>query len=104
MDRMFMPEVVQAVPGDGYTVYAYFNDGTVRRYDAAELIQKGGVFSSLQDRQTFADALTVMNGTVAWDIEGNRDPEKCIDVDPFTVYEAPVVKDPLEKSAQRKAS
>ena len=31
------PEVLQAVPGENYIVYAYFNDGTVRRYDASEL-------------------------------------------------------------------
>ena len=43
--------------------------------------------------------MTVMNGSVAWDLEGNRDATKCIDIDPFVLYEAPVVKDPLEESA-----
>ena len=31
MDSRFFPEVLQVVPGDSYIVYAYFNDGTVRR-------------------------------------------------------------------------
>lgn len=47
----------------------------------------------------FHDCLTVMNGTAAWDVEGKRDPRKCIDIDPYDVYEAPVVKDPLETVA-----
>ena len=99
-----MPEVLQAVPGEQYTVYAYFNDGTVRRYDASELVAHGGVFAVLRDRNTFMDTLTVMNGTVAWDIAGNRDTTKCIDIDPFAVYESPVVQDPLNQIVQEQAS
>ena len=104
MDPRFFPEVLQAVPGENYIVYAYFNDGTVRRYDASELIMGTGVFTRLRDRQVFADTMTVINGSVAWDLEGNRDATKCIDIDPFVLYESPVVKDPLEKSTQQKAS
>ena len=73
MDSRFMPEVLQAVPGDGYVIYAYFNDGTVRRYDAAKLVRKGGVFARLKERAFFTAALTVMNGTAAWDVTGTRD-------------------------------
>lgn len=104
MDAMFMPEVLQAVPGEHYTVYSYFNDGTVRQYDASQLVAHGGIFSQLRDRQTFVATLTVLNGTVAWDIARNRDATKCIDIDPFVLYASPVVKDPLEESAQQKAS
>ena len=99
MDSRLFPEVLQVVPGDNYTVYAYFNDGTVRRYDASELVMRSGILAQLRDRKVFVDRLTVMNGTVAWDIAGNRDETKCIDIDPFTVYASPVVKDPLEESA-----
>ena len=99
MDSRFFPEVLQVVPGDNYTVYAYFNDGTVRRYDASELVMRSGILAQLRDRKVFVDCLTVMNGTVAWDIAGNRDETKCIDIDPFAVYASPVVKDPLEESA-----
>lgn len=28
-----------------------------------------------------------MNGTLAWDISGKRDPFTCIDIDPLTLYE-----------------
>ena len=98
MDSRFFPEVLQVVPGDNYTVYAYFNDGTVRRYDASELVMRSGILAQLRDRKVFVDCLTVMNGTVAWDIAGNRDKTKCIDIDPFAVYASPVVKDPLEEA------
>ena len=104
MDSCFFPEVLQVVPGDNYIVYAYFNDGTVRCYDASKLVMGTGVFAQLRDRQVFVNAMTVMNGSVAWDLEGNRDATKCIDIDPFVLYESPVVKDPLEKSTQQKAS
>ena len=98
MDSRFFPEVLQVVPGDNYTVYAYFNDGTVRHYDASELVMRSGILAQLRDRKVFVDCLTVMNGTVAWDIAGNRDETKCIDIDPFVVYASPVVKDPLEEA------
>lgn len=52
-----MPAVVQAVPGDDFTVYAYCNDGAVRLVDIKPLIAKGGVFSPLADRDFFRDRL-----------------------------------------------
>ena len=91
-----IPRVVQAIAGDGYIVYAYFNDGTVRLVNVAPLIDKGGVFSQIASHEAFHNMLTVMNGTVAWDITGNRDASTCLDLDPISIYEAsPVVKDPL---------
>ena len=96
----YFPEVVQAIAGDDYTVYAYFTDGTVRLYDAKHLVNKGGVFAQLADEAFFADRLTVMNGTVAWDVAGNRDEAKCIDIDPVVLYEtATITRDPLEDAA-----
>lgn len=92
----FIPEVLQAVPGEGYSIFVYFNDGTVRKYDASRLVTQPGVFRKLQDMDTFRSCMTVLNGTVAWDLEGNRDETRCIDIDPFTVYDSPVVKDSLE--------
>ena len=96
MDERFFPEVLQVEPGAHYSLYAYFNDGTVRLYDAASLVARGGLFHPLADKAVFDAALTVMNGTAAWDLDGTRDPRKCIDIDPFDVYDAPIVRDPLE--------
>ena len=92
----YFPAVVQAVPAEDYGVYAYFSDGSVRLFDARPLIASGGVFARLADRAFFEGSLTVLNDTVAWDVSGRFDPTECIDVDPFAVYEAPAVADPLE--------
>lgn len=93
----FIPKVVQAVAGEDFIVYAYFSDGTVRLLDAKPLLKKGGVFASLQDPDFFSSRLTVLNDAVAWDMDGNRDPCTCVDLDPCEMYEiCPVVADPLK--------
>lgn len=92
-----IPKVVQAVAGKDYSVYAYFQDGTIHLLNALPLVQKGGVFSPLQDMNFFRERLTVINDTVAWDVDGMRDPCTCVDLDPCELYEAcPVVEDPLK--------
>lgn len=91
-----IPKVLQAVAGENHTVYAYFHDGTVRLFDASPLLERGGVFIPLRDENFFRSRLTVLNDTVAWDVDGNRDPCTCIDLDPCELYEScPVVDDPL---------
>ena len=99
MDNSFIPEVLQVIPSTGYSVYVYFNDGSIHLYDVSPLIEKGGIFEKIRDKVIFDSALTVMNGTVAWDIDGNRDTTKCIDIDPFTVFESPVAAEPSDKIA-----
>jgi hypothetical protein len=60
------------------------------------LIDKGGVFAQLSDAALFDNCLTVMGGTVAWDVAGDRDETRCIDLNPFNVYEnCEPVSDPL---------
>jgi hypothetical protein len=96
--RYFYPEVYQAVAGDDYTVYAYMNDGSMRLYNAKPLIEKGGIFKPLKDKQTFRERLTVINGTIAWDLQGTRDASQCIDVDPLDIYSSsPLVDDVFQK-------
>ena len=94
-----IPKVVQAVAGDNFTVYAYFSDGAVRLLDVKPLIEKGGVFAPLADPDFFRDRLTVLNDAVAWDVDGNRDPCTCVDLDPCEMYETcPIVTDPLKEA------
>lgn len=96
LDKKFWPEVLQVFPGENYQVYVYFNDGSVRLLDVSDLIQPGTVFEALTAPEVFRDKLAVINHTVAWDMGGNHDPERCIDLDPFVVYEeSPEVADPL---------
>ena len=93
----YLAKVIQAIPGDNYTVIAYFADGTIHQVDMKPYIEKGGVFSCLADKTFFADRLTVLNGTVAWDKSGTRDETTCIDVDPCVIYEkSKTIKDPLQ--------
>ena len=96
--RYFSPMVLQAVPTDNFEVYAYMNDGHVHFFDVKPLLKQGTVFEPLEDIDTFKSTITVMNETVAWDLGGNRDVTKCIDLDPHILFESAVVKDPLEKS------
>lgn len=95
MDTVYFPAVVQTVPGPDKTVFAYFTDGRITQLDMKPSNARDGVFSQLTDDAFFVDALTVLNETVAWDVSGRYDPANCIDIDPFTAYEAPAVKDPL---------
>lgn len=99
MNENLFPVVVQAVAGEGFTVYAYMLDGTVRRVDVSALVEQGGVFERLRDRNFFETALTVLNDTVAWDLSGNYNSAECIDIDPFTVAESESVPDPLNSAA-----
>ena len=94
----FIPKVVQAVAGDDFTVYAYFSDGSIRLLDAKPLLEKGGVFAPLRDADFFRDRLTVLNDSVAWDVDGNRDPCTCVDLDPCELYETcSITADPLKE-------
>ena len=93
----YFPEVVQALPGADKTVYAYFSDGSIHLFDVKPLLGTGPVFEPLREETFFTQRLTVLNHTIAWDLSGHYDPTNCIDIDPFTVYEAPVVADPLEE-------
>lgn len=48
-----IPKVLQAVAGEDFTVYLYFNDGSVRLYDAKPLLKLGGVFAPPAGRNFF---------------------------------------------------
>lgn len=94
-----IPKVIQAVAGPDYSVYIYFHDGTIRLLDTSSLIENGGVFAPLRNEDFFRSRLTVINDTVAWDIDGTRDPCTCVDLDPCELYEScPVVEDPLKEA------
>lgn len=93
-----IPQVVQVLAGEDFTVYVYFLDGAIRLLDAKSLLQQGGVFVPLCDEKVFRNCLTVMNGTVAWDLDGTRNPGTCIDLDPCGLYDGcPSASDPLRE-------
>ena len=94
----YYPYVLQVIPGENRSLYVYFDDGTVRLYNIKDQIEFESVFAPLKDDAFFREHLTVINGAVAWDVTGDRDEYKCIDLDPIVIYRtAKIVPDPLEK-------
>lgn len=81
----YMPEIVQVVPRDDYTVLVYFVDGKIVRYDAKPKLESG-VFRALKDIDVFLNRCGIMNDTLAWDISGQQDTTECLDIDPETLY------------------
>ena len=92
----YWPEVIQVIPTPDYKVYVYFDDGTIRLYNASQIITKG-IFRQLKDIRVFMDTCTVLNNTLAWTPDLSYSEETCLDIDPFTIYETcPVVDEPAE--------
>lgn len=91
----YFPEVIQVIPTNDYKVYIYFDDGSIKLFDASDLIEKG-VFKQLKDINMFINRCTVLNGTLAWDISGNYDSRECLDIDPFELYNLLEVEEPIE--------
>lgn len=87
-----IPEIVQVVPNENYTVTVYFEDGKIVLYDVTQLLEKE-IFQPLKDKNIFINACTIINDTLAWDLEGNRDASKCIDIDPETLYALQAIED-----------
>jgi len=88
---------VQVLPTDDYKVYVYFSDDTVHLVDMKPTIQPDTVFEPLQDPEFFKIRCTVMLGMLAWDMTGDYDETRCVDLAPEWVYDFPEVEDPLEK-------
>ena len=82
---MIYPEIVQVVPREDYSVLIYFEDGKVTCYDVSSLLDRG-VFKLLKDKDFFMNRCMILNDTLAWDVTGDRDVSKCIDIAPETLY------------------
>lgn len=92
-------KVIQVIPTPDYKVYLYFDDGRIKLFDASDIIQQG-IFRQIADRNIFMERCTVLNHTLAWDIEGRYDESASLDMDPETLYETcPETKEPLIKTA-----
>ncbi len=75
-------------PVRGREVDCYFTTGHVRRVNMAGLLKRdcGPVFRPLRNRKTFLSTMTVINGTLAFDVAGGRNEYKCVDIDPETIF------------------
>ncbi|WP_331654677.1 DUF2442 domain-containing protein [Anaerosporobacter sp.] len=78
--------MVQVIPLDNYHVQVFFDDGKIIEYDANNDLQFDAL-KPLRDIQFFKESCTILNNTLAWDMQGDRDVTQCIDIDPFTLYE-----------------
>ena len=90
----YFPVVVQVMPFSNYHVQVFFDDGKIVEYDATDDL-KGEVFKPLNEIETFMNTCTILNNTLAWDIQGDRNPSHCIDIDPFTLYELESINDKI---------
>lgn len=88
------PKVVQVIPMKNYLVYVYFEDGKIVCYDMGDMIEKE-VFQPLKDIQVFMETCTIMNDTLAWDLNRNRAVSNCLDIDPDTLYELPFANEQI---------
>ncbi|MCD8329860.1 MAG: DUF2442 domain-containing protein [Lachnospiraceae bacterium] len=88
----YFPEIVQVVPHKDYTVSVYFSDGKIVLYNVKPLLEKG-LFTQLKDIHVFMNSCMILNDTLAWDIAGNRDESRCIDIDPDQLYSLPSVNE-----------
>lgn len=77
--------VLQVLPTENYKVYIYFSDGKIKLYDASNLVEQG-VFEKIKDNDVFINSCTVLNDTLAWDINQKHDPTNCLDLDPEVLY------------------
>jgi len=90
----YWPDVLQVIPTEDYKVYIYFDDGTIRLYDATELLNLGQ-FGQLKNNNLFIERCTVINNTLAWTLDGSYSESNCLDLDPTVLYETcPVVDEP----------
>lgn len=84
-----IPEICMVKSAGGRKVDCYFTTGHVRRFDMQPLLggSCGPVFQPLRDERVFRKSMTVMNGTLAFDVAGNRDATKCVDIDPIVIFD-----------------
>lgn len=84
----YFPEIVQVIAHEDFTVSVYFSDGKIVLYDIKSFLHTE-VFSKISDINIFMESCTILNDTLAWDIVGDRNESKCIDIDPDTLYNLP---------------
>lgn len=89
-------QVVQVYPMENYDVAVYFADGNIKKYNVSHLVGKG-VFSVLEDVNFYKENCTVLNGTLAWTLDGTYAPYNCLDIDPVMIYKNGLaIPDPLQ--------
>lgn len=74
--------VIKVVPNKDFTVRVHFSDGNIFLYNAFNIISR---FPVLQDVDYFIKRCTIINNTLAWDISGDLNDAKCLDIAPENI-------------------
>jgi len=82
----YVPQILMASPVGGKKVDCMFTNGAVRRYDVSCAIRLGGVFAPLKDQKLFERSVLVMDGVLAFDLKGDRDPYSVVDICADVIY------------------
>jgi len=74
--------VVKVKPEDDYVLLVDFIDGSQKRFDMKPLIERGGVFEKLRDKELFNKA-RIGRDTLIWD--------DVLDIAPESLYDKGVI-------------
>ncbi len=86
----FMPHVIEAEYIKAYTIKIKFNDKSVKIVDLKSYVERGGVFSNLQDKEFFKKFFIDLN-TLCWPNGADIAPERLYEIGK-EVSEEPLVK------------
>jgi len=86
MSSEYIPQIFMVSLAGGKNVDCTFTNGAVRRYDVSNAIRLGGVFAPLKNQKLFERSVMVMDGVLAFDVKGDRDPYSVVDVCADVVY------------------
>ncbi len=82
------PDLVEAVPLDGYKVHLRFADGLAADIDLSYLVGRGEIFEPLRDLDYFRQLrITEFADTIEWPNEADIAPETLYDRVQREVYE-----------------
>lgn len=82
--------IIKVIPNEDFTLTLTFDNGEIRWYNAAGLLEDGTVFAALRDWHNFRRVYLDENGCVSWDIDPDIDSSKVwsnkVDLCPDTCY------------------
>ncbi|MCI8608484.1 MAG: DUF2442 domain-containing protein [Firmicutes bacterium] len=84
----YVPSVIRVIPKENFHVEVLFDNGRLVDYDVTPLLDEEE-YRPLQEPAVFMNTCKVLGGTLAWDLTGKNDPDDCLDIDPFMLYECP---------------
>ena len=66
-------KILSVKANDDYTLTLTFDNGEIRRYDVAPLLEPGTVFAPFRKMENFRRVYLDESGSVSWDIDPNVD-------------------------------